>query len=68
MTLFHSFSPQIANDYCVDLDSVHQSGVSNGGMFSYFIASRWFHALSLDHLILEPTALPPSLLWLELRL
>lgn len=31
---------QIASEFCVDLDSVHQSGISNGGMFSYFIASR----------------------------
>lgn len=30
----------IADNYCVDRDSIHQSGVSNGGMFSYYMASR----------------------------
>jgi len=31
---------EIGAKYCVDMDSVHLTGISNGGMFSYFIASR----------------------------
>eukprot|EP00092_Neocalanus_flemingeri_P106267 GFUD01136336.1.p1 GENE.GFUD01136336.1~~GFUD01136336.1.p1 ORF type:complete len:267 (-),score=51.33 GFUD01136336.1:126-926(-) len=30
----------ITDNYCVDLNSIHQSGYSNGGMFSYYLASR----------------------------
>ena len=36
----HSTLYQVSNLFCVDLDSVHQSGFSNGAMFSYFLASR----------------------------
>ena len=38
--LQNSFSQQIGGKYCVDLDSVHLSGLSNGGMFAYYAASR----------------------------
>ena len=33
---------QVSRLFCVDLRSIHQSGISNGGMFSYFSASRSF--------------------------
>jgi len=29
----------VTSEYCVDLDSIHQSGVSNGAMFSYILAA-----------------------------
>ena len=31
----------VADTWCVDMDSIHQSGVSNGGMYSYYAVSRW---------------------------
>ena len=31
---------QMINEYCIDLDSIHQTGVSNGGMFSYHTAAH----------------------------
>ena len=31
---------QIVSEYCIDLDSIHQTGRSNGGMFSYHIAAH----------------------------
>ena len=34
-------SLKVSRLYCVDLRSVHMSGISNGGMFSYFFASRY---------------------------
>ena len=34
-------SLKVSRLYCVDLRSVHISGISNGGMFSYFFASRY---------------------------
>ena len=30
----------IGSEYCVDLDSVHISGYSNGGMFAYFAIAQ----------------------------
>jgi len=35
---------KIISEYCIDLDSIHQTGVSNGGMFSYHTAAHmdWF--------------------------
>jgi len=30
----------VLEDWCVDVDSIHQTGISNGGMFSYYVASR----------------------------
>jgi len=31
---------QVSSLFCIDLDSIHQTGMSNGAMFSYFLASR----------------------------
>jgi len=31
---------KIVSEYCIDLDSIHQTGRSNGGMFSYHIAAH----------------------------
>ena len=31
---------QVTSEYCVDQNSVHQSGISNGAMFSYIIATK----------------------------
>ena len=44
------------NEYCIDLDSIHQTGVSNGGMFSYHTAAHmdWWadnFNLSLSYLL-----------------
>ena len=33
---------KVADLFCVDLDNVHQTGMSNGGIFSYFLASRCY--------------------------
>ena len=30
----------VSKKYCIDLDSVHMTGLSNGGMFPYF-AGTW---------------------------
>ena len=30
---------KVTSEYCVDLDSIHQSGMSNGAMFSYILAA-----------------------------
>ncbi len=30
----------VDDNYCLDRDSVHLTGISNGGMFSYYAASR----------------------------
>ena len=30
----------VRDNYCLDADSVHLTGISNGGMFSYYAASR----------------------------
>ena len=35
-----SFFVQILSEYCIDLESIHQSGRSNGGMFSYHLAAH----------------------------
>lgn len=37
----------VAEEYCIDLDHVHLSGISNGGMFAYFVASMATDALGL---------------------
>ena len=29
----------MTSEYCVDMDSIHQSGMSNGAMFSYILAA-----------------------------
>ena len=33
-------SSQITSEYCVEQNSIHQSGMSNGAMFSYIIATK----------------------------
>ena len=30
---------RIGSRWCLDLDSIHLSGISNGGMFAYFLAA-----------------------------
>ena len=35
--------------YCIDKDSIHLSGISNGGMFSYFAGNHYKN----DHFIDE---------------
>ena len=32
----------VRDNYCLDTKSVHLTGYSNGGMFSYYAASRYF--------------------------
>ena len=31
---------EITEQWCVDLDQIHMTGISNGGMFTYYIASN----------------------------
>ena len=31
---------KITEEWCIDLEHLHMSGISLGGMFQYFIASR----------------------------
>ena len=38
---------RIASQYCIDLDHIHLSGISNGGMFAYYVASQATNALGL---------------------
>ena len=37
---FRAILDKISGELCVNLDSVHQSGVSNGAMFNYYAVSR----------------------------
>ena len=37
--LEHVIMEEIAANWCVDLDHLHLSGISNGGMFAYYVAS-----------------------------
>ena len=30
----------VNDNYCLDMKSIHMTGISNGGMFSYYAASR----------------------------
>ena len=30
----------VDENYCLDIDSIHMTGISNGGMYSYYAASR----------------------------
>ena len=43
MKFFHLFieyvQREITEKFCIDLDSMHLSGISNGGIFSYYLAS-----------------------------
>ena len=32
--------------YCIDMDSIHMSGISNGGMFMYYAGRDGFYALA----------------------
>ena len=38
--LYRALVDYMSENFCLDRSSVHQSGVSNGGMFSYFMASQ----------------------------
>ena len=31
---------KIEGEFCVNLNSVHMTGISNGGMFNYYAAAR----------------------------
>ena len=31
---------EITEQWCVDLDQIHMTGISNGGMFTYYMASN----------------------------
>lgn len=37
----------VTDKWCIDLDHVHLSGISNGGMFAYFLASMATDALGI---------------------
>ena len=39
------FQNKITETWCVDLDQMHLSGFSNGGIFSYYLASHATDAL-----------------------
>ena len=30
----------VDENYCLDMNSIHMTGISNGGMYSYYAASR----------------------------
>ena len=30
----------VDENYCLDMESIHMTGISNGGMYSYYAASR----------------------------
>ena len=37
--LDYSKTPQLVSEYCIDLDSIHHTGISNGGEFGYQVAA-----------------------------
>ena len=37
----------IADKHCIDMDQMHLSGYSNGGMFAYYVASMSTDALGI---------------------
>ena len=37
----------VSNNWCIDMNMIHLSGISNGGMFAYFVASQATDALGL---------------------
>ena len=37
----------VAERWCIDMDHLHLSGISNGGMYAYFVASMATDALGL---------------------
>jgi len=46
-TLFtENLLDKILSEYCIDLESIHQSGRSNGGMFSYHLAAHIERSIS----------------------
>jgi hypothetical protein len=36
---------EISKEWCIDMDSLHLSGISNGGMFAWYLASTATDAL-----------------------
>ena len=38
----------VSKMYCIDMDSIHMSGISNGGMFMYYAGKDSFYALALS--------------------
>ena len=38
---------RVSHQYCIDMDHIHLSGISNGGMFAYYVASQATDALGL---------------------
>merc|ERR1711976_25270 len=49
---------RVTEQYCIDLDHIHLSGISNGGMFTYYVASQATDALGLATII--PVAASPN--------
>ena len=39
---------EITEQWCVDLDQIHMTGISNGGMFTYYIASNALDGLGTN--------------------
>ena len=50
----------VASTFCIDEASIHQSGISNGGMFAYFMASKLRSSYILNMKIVD-TRLKKSL-------
>ena len=40
--------------WCIDLDSMHMTGVSNGGMISYYVAATVTDGLGKSFQFLSP--------------
>jgi len=51
---------KVTSEYCVEQNSIHQSGISNGAMFSYIIATKTDRFASIG-----PVAGAPNLGYLE---
>ena len=41
----------IGQNYCIDLNHLHISGISNGGMFAYFVMSTATDGLGHGHIV-----------------
>ena len=39
VTTISSLLLQLVSEYCIDLDSIHHTGISNGGEFAYQVAA-----------------------------
>ena len=39
---------QLVSEYCIDLDSIHHTGISNGGEFAYQVAAYNERSISLS--------------------